>query len=147
MPTMQHTLTIDRGAQDVLAALTAFDRIPEWIPSIERAYQQSPGPAHPGSTFVEEFRMLGRPRQIVGTVTALEPHRMLSYEYATGPIPGRWEYRISTDADQSRLDFKLEMPSRGFFSTSNPLLFPLIKREIRKNLASFKSWVEHRTGA
>jgi uncharacterized protein YndB with AHSA1/START domain len=145
MPTMQHTLTINRAPQEVLAGLTAFDRIPEWIPSIERAYQQSPGPTRPGSTFVEEFRMLGQPRQIIGTVTALEPQRALSYEYATGPIPGLWEYRISADAEQSRLEFKLEMPSRGFFSTSNPLLFNLIKREIRKNLSSFKSWVEKRT--
>ena len=34
------------------------------------------------------------------------------------------------------------MTTRGFFSTSNPAVFALIKREIRKNLASLKSRIE-----
>jgi uncharacterized protein YndB with AHSA1/START domain len=147
MPTMQHTLILERAPQAVFAALTAFDRIPEWIPGIDRAYQLTAGAAAPGSTFVEEFRMLGRHMRIIGTVTALEPQRTLSYRYDAGPIPGHWEYRISREADHTRLEFKLEMPSGGFFSTSNPLLFPLIEREIRKNLGSFKSWVERQSVA
>jgi uncharacterized protein YndB with AHSA1/START domain len=144
MPTMQHTLTIDRAPQDVLAALTAFDRIPEWIPAIERADEQSPGPTSPGSTFVE-VRMLGQPRQIIGTVSALEPHRALSYEYATGPIPGLWEYRISADAEQSRLEFKTRDALARVLQHQQPAAVqPHQTRDPQKPLL-FQSWVEKRT--
>jgi uncharacterized protein YndB with AHSA1/START domain len=139
---MRETFTIDRSPEKVFAAITAFDRIPEWIPSIKDAYQVSPGAPAVGTTFAEEFRFLGFQGKIIGTITALEPRRALVYEYAAGPIPGSWSYRLSGDSNVTRVDFMLETPSRGLFSTSNPAVFALVKREIRKNLASLKSWIE-----
>ena len=142
MPNFQHTILIDCPPEGVFAALTAFDRIPEWIPSIGRAYQESPRAVQVGTTFIEEFRLLTRPVRIVGTVTRLEPERSLTYEYRTGPVPGLWSYRLSPHGEGTQLHFQLDMPARGFFSTGNPIAFPLLKREIRKNLASLKAWVE-----
>ena len=95
----------------------------------------------------EAFRILGRRRRIIGTVTTLEPHRTLGYEYAAGPIPGLWTYRILHHGERTRLDSVLEMSSGGFVTFGNALVSLLIEREIPKNLASFGSWVDTQSAA
>jgi uncharacterized protein YndB with AHSA1/START domain len=142
VPRLTHTLVVERPAADVFDALTAFERIPEWIPSIDRAYLDSPGPASAGTVFVEELRFLGRPARFVGTLTDYEPARRLRYVYETGPILGAWTYDLAAEGGTTRLAFELDVPSGRFFSTGNPLVFPFVRREVRKNLASFKAWVE-----
>lgn len=143
MPTIQHVLMINRPIADVFAGIAAFDRIPEWIPSVRRAYVSSPGSTGVGTTFVEETSMFGRPIQIIGTVTAYEPDHKLVYVYNDKPLPGIWQYRLTPDGNGTRLDFHLEIThQKGILSARNPLILALFRRMIVANLASFKTWVE-----
>jgi uncharacterized protein YndB with AHSA1/START domain len=142
MPIIQNVLVIERPVDDVFAAITAFDRIPEWIPSIERAYVSSSGPTGVGTTFMEEANLLGRPLRIVGTITEYEPDHKLTYVYADGPVPGAWHYTFSPVPSGTQLDFRLEIPPGSFFSFQNPFLFLIFRRLILKNLESLKAWIE-----
>jgi uncharacterized protein YndB with AHSA1/START domain len=142
MAIIQRTLEIARPVDHVFAWITAFDRIPEWIASIERAYVSSSGPIGVGTTFVEEARVLGWPLRIVGTITEYEPAHKLTYIYADGPIPGVWHYTFSPVPSGTQLDFRLEIPPGRFFSFQNPFLFLIFRRLILKNLESLKAWIE-----
>lgn len=143
MPTIQQRLLIQRPVAEIFTAITAFDRIPEWIPSITRAYVTSSSPTGTGTTFVEEARLLGQSMRIVGTVTAYEPDHKLVYVYEDGPLPGAWQYTLTPEGAGTRLDFQLEIArQKGIFSARNPLVLALFRRMIAQNLNSFKTWVE-----
>jgi quercetin dioxygenase-like cupin family protein/uncharacterized protein YndB with AHSA1/START domain len=140
-PWLHHALTVAAPPEDVFAALTAFERIPEWIPGITRAHPATDEPVGEGTAFVEELRIAGRATSVTGTVTEHDPGRVLAYVYDSGPIPGRWRYALTPEGDGTRLDFTLAA-RRGL-----PLVSRLVARAVRRNLAAFAAWAPGAYGA
>jgi quercetin dioxygenase-like cupin family protein/uncharacterized protein YndB with AHSA1/START domain len=133
-PWVRHSVAVAAPPEDVFAALTAFERIPEWIPGITRAYRTTDGPVGEGTELVEELRLAGRAMSITGTVTEHDAGRALAYVYESGPIPGSWRYALTPEGDGTRVDFTLAA-RRGL-----PVVSGLVARAIRRNLASFAAW-------
>lgn len=73
------SITVARPISEVFAYVADIERLPEWVPVIQRAEPTSADMNQVGATYVVTARFMGRTMQIPSEIVGYEPNRLYAY--------------------------------------------------------------------
>jgi uncharacterized membrane protein len=130
-------VAIARPRAEVAAYMIDPANDPTWIGGVRDVRMQTPPPLRAGSRVARVASFLGRRVEYVNEVTELDPGRVLDMRSVKAPFPMRVTYSFE-DADGGGAATVVRNRVRGdpggFFALFGPLLAPLVRRSVQKDL-------------
>jgi carbon monoxide dehydrogenase subunit G len=103
-----------------------------------------PGPPEPGTRVHEVLKLAGRRFTTDSTVSEVDPG--ISYRFAgkgtSGDIRGRRTVAASPDGEGSVFTYAIELEPTGAARALGPLLVPLLRSGLQKDLKRLKALLE-----
>src|SRR4051812_1027453 len=119
---------------------------PEWIGGVREVRLETPPPLGVGSRVARVASFLGRRVEYVNEVTELDPERVLDMRSVKAPFPMRvtysFEARGPEAADGTTVRNRVRGAPGGFFALFGPLLAPMVKRSVQKDLERLRDVME-----
>ena len=116
----------------------------EWIGGVREVRMETPPPLAVGSRVARVARFLGRRVEYVNEVTELDPDRVLDMRSVRAPFPMRVTYSFEA-GDGGGLTIvrnRVRGAPGGFFALFGPLLAPMVKRSVQKDLERLRDVLE-----
>jgi uncharacterized protein YndB with AHSA1/START domain len=133
-------IDIDRPPEDVFAALTAIERLPEWQASAVDAAAE--GPLGEGTRIRETRRLMGREFHVVHEVTAYEPPHRFDLQSVEGPIPLSVSHTLEPSGGGTLLEVVGEAKPRGMLRFAGAGIAKAAEAEFRRDLEKLKELLE-----
>jgi hypothetical protein len=140
-------VAIRRPVADVAAYMIDPANDPSWIGGVREVRMETPPPLGPGSRVARVAHFLGRRVEYVNEVTELNPARVLDMRSVKAPFPMRVTYSFEPAADGGVATIvrnRVRGTPGGFFALFGPLLAPLVKRSVSKDLERLRDVLEAR---
>jgi uncharacterized protein YndB with AHSA1/START domain len=143
-PTMHivQSLAIPRPAADVFALIADHRNDTRWRGGVQEMTADPVGPVTPGATVHEVLRFAGSTHVTDTVITAVDPGRSFAYEGdgTGGRVRGRRS--VEPDGESScRVTTELEVETTGALRFLEPLLAPVFRRGVRRDLHTLRSLV------
>ena len=139
-------VAIRRPLRDVAAYMIDPAHDPEWIGGVREVRMETPPPLAVGSRVARVAHFLGRRVEYVNEVTELDPQRVLDMRSVKAPFPMRVTYTFEPrgpgGADGTTVRNRVRGAPGGFFALFGPLLAPMVKRSVRKDLERLRDIME-----
>jgi uncharacterized membrane protein len=138
---------IRRPAADVFAFLEDAENNPSWIPNMRSCRWTTPPPIGTGSRYEQVSHFLGREIRTSFEATRHEPGHLItiaSREGSSFPITMTRSVEPRGEED-CHVREDVEGDTSGFYSIAEPLLKPMVVRNIRRDYRNLKRLME--TGA
>ena len=87
MARIEHSVVINRPAEEIWAFMADAANNPQWISGLVESRQISDGPMGSGTTIRNVGRFLGRQIESTYEITEWEPYKRGSVQSTSGPIP------------------------------------------------------------
>jgi uncharacterized protein YndB with AHSA1/START domain len=142
MNEFQIELDIDSPAQAVFAALTNFERIPDWNSSVVDVKFDTDASLGVGSTVVYIGKFLGRTFQSETQVTEFVPSTKYSSTTVSGPFQLEIANTIKSLGATTRLTSDFRGESRGFFKLAEPVIARLTKNLFESSMDNLKELLQ-----
>lgn len=139
-----HTVEIDRPLGDVFAYWVDLERSPEWAAPVIERRKLTDGSTGVGTRFLAVDQFPGRRVEFELEITAFEPNARMAARWFE-PMGGGWEATFSGTDATSRVTLTASMQPVGVMKVLSPLISPWAKRQMRKDLESFKQRLESRS--
>ena len=112
---------------------------PEWIGGIEEARWLTEPPLRVGSRVERVARFMGRRIEYVLEVAELDPGRRVAMRSVRAPFPMEVTYSFE-DAGEARCRASIHIGGEagGFYRLAGPLLGPMVRRSISRDLRNLK---------
>ena len=133
-------IEIDRPPEDVFAALTAIDRLPEWQASAISAAAE--GPLGKGTRIRETRRLMGREYHVVHEVTAFDPPHRFDVEAVEGPMPLSVSHTLEPSGGGTLLEVVGEGKPRGVLRFAAAGIAKTAEAEFRRDFEKLKERLE-----
>jgi len=129
-------VAIRRPLGEVAAYMIDPANDPTWIGGVREVRMETPPPLQVGSRVARVAHFLGRRVEYVNEVTELDPARVLDMRSVKAPFPMRVTYSFEpTDGGaETIVRNRVRGAPGGFFALFGPLLAPLVKRSVQKDL-------------
>jgi uncharacterized protein YndB with AHSA1/START domain len=116
---MQSVIEIKRPVEAVYGFFLDLERsIPATDPTVESVVKTTEGPLGAGTTFRIRQPVMGKVREQLMRVTAVEPNRRLDMEAAFGPVRPQFSLTFEPVADGTRVTFRGDSRPVGRSSSS-----------------------------
>ena len=139
-------VAIRRPLRDVAAYMTDPAHDPEWIGGVREVRMETPPPLAVGSRVARVAYFMRRRVEYVNEVTELDPERVLDMRSVKAPFPMRVTYsfepRGADGRDGTTVRNRVRGAPGGFFALFGPLLAPLVKRSVQKDLDRLRDVIE-----
>jgi hypothetical protein len=134
---------IDRRPDEVFDLMADVRNETEWNSQVTRAELTSGLPIALDSHFLT----VNRGQEYTATITEYDKPHHLVFDVAGTPmhITATFDFRASGEG--THLDAEFDMQPQGVMKLMLPLMAPMVRRDFPKQLASFKSFCESRSGA
>lgn len=143
MARLEHSVTINRPIQEVFAYLSDIERQPEWVSSMSESRKTSSGPTEVGTTYRQIGKFLGRRTDLECEVTAYEPPTVFAFRGRIGPGQIEMRFTLSSEGPETtRLSQVVEGESGGIFKLADPLLVPIMKKQVEADAETLKGMLE-----
>jgi len=109
-----------------------------WNSPVSRAELLSEEPVRPGSRFL----ILNRGQEYIGTIARHERPHQVTFEVTGKHLDITGSFSFATDGDGTGLDAEFDFRPRRAMKLLFPLMAPLVRRDLPRQLASFKSFCE-----
>jgi uncharacterized protein YndB with AHSA1/START domain len=139
---VEHTVEIDRRAEEVFGYLTDVARLPEWQSSAESAELQ--GELGNGALVREVRTFMGRRAASTLEVTEYEPPRRFSLRVVDGPIRYSVEHDVEALDGRTRVTFVGRGETRGIPRLMQGAVRRAVERQFVKDLEAFRRNLESR---
>jgi uncharacterized membrane protein len=139
---VEHTVEIDRPAEEVFEYLTDVSRLPEWQSSAESAELE--GELGNGALVREVRTFMGRRAASTLEVTEYEPPRRFSLRVVDGPIRYSVEHDVEELDGRTRVRFVGRGETRGIPRLMQGTVRRAVERQFVKDLEAFKRTLESR---
>jgi uncharacterized membrane protein len=135
---------IRRPLAEVAAYMTDPAHDPEWIGGVREVRMETPPPLSVGSRVARVAHFLGRRVEYVNEVTELDPDRVLDMRSVRAPFPMRVTYSFEAADGEAPTVVRNRVRGApgGFFALFGPLLGPLVKRSVQKDLERLRDVLE-----
>jgi len=133
---------IECSRDEVFAALTNFDRIPDWNSSVVEVRWESESPLAVGSTLVYVGKFLGRVFESDAQVTEFVPGSKFSSKSISGPFYLEVENILESRDGGTRITSNFRGESRGFFKLAEPVMVRLSKNLFETSTDNLKALLE-----
>jgi uncharacterized membrane protein len=138
---------VRRPRAEVAAFMTEPANDPAWIGGVREVRLETPPPLRAGSRVARVAAFLGRRVEYVNEVTELDPGRVLDMRSVKAPFPMRVTYSFE-DADAGGAATIVRNRVRGepggLFAVFGPLLAPLVRRSVQRDLERLRDLLEAR---
>jgi uncharacterized membrane protein len=139
-------VAIRRPVREVAAYMIDPAHDPEWIGGVREVRMETPPPLAVGSRVARVAHFLGRRVEYVNEVTELDPARVLDMRSVRAPFPMRVTYsfepRGPDGANGTTVRNRVRGAPGGFFAIFGPLLGPMVKRSVQKDLERLRDVME-----
>jgi uncharacterized membrane protein len=139
-------VAIRRPLGEVAAYMIDPAHDPEWIGGVRSVRTETPPPLAVGSRVARVASFLGRRVEYVNEVTELDPERVLDMRSVKAPFPMRVTYSFAAGATDGAPTTVVRNRVRGapggFLALFGPLLGPLVKRSVQKDLERLRDLME-----
>jgi uncharacterized membrane protein len=137
---------IRRPRAQVAAYMTDPANDPAWIGGVREVRMQTPPPLRTGSRVARVAGFLGRRVEYVNEVVELDPGRVLDMRSVKAPFPMRVTYSFE-DAPagggaSTVVRNRVRGEPGGFFALFGPLLAPLVRRSVQRDLERLRDVLE-----
>ena len=133
---------IECGRADVAAFAMDVAREPEWIGGVIEARQLGDGPPGKGTRVARTAKFLGRRIEYVNEIIEYEEGARLRMKSVAGPFPMEICYEFEDAEDGTLARIRVEGEASGFFRLASPLLAPMVRRSVHRDLRTLKGLLE-----
>jgi uncharacterized membrane protein len=136
---------IRRPRTEVAAYMTEPANDPAWIGGVREVRMETPPPLRAGSRVARVAGFLGRRVEYVNEVTELDPARVLDMRSVKAPFPMRVTYSFEdagADGAATVVRNRVQGDPGGFFALFGPLLAPLVRRSVQRDLERLRDVLE-----
>ncbi|MBA3383240.1 MAG: SRPBCC family protein [Actinobacteria bacterium] len=141
---VEHTVEIDRPAEEVFEYLTDVSRLPEWQSSAVSA--ELDGALRKGARVREARTFMGRRAASTLEVTEYEPPRRFSLRVVEGPIRYSVEHALEALDGRTRVTFVGRGETRGVPRLMQGAVRRAVERQFVKDLEALKRTLESTDG-
>jgi len=134
---------VGRPRRDVAAYMTDPLNDPEWIGGVREARLQTPAPVGAGTRVARVASFLSRRVEYVNEVLALDDTH-LDMRSVAAPFPMHITYSFVADGTGTTVRNRVRGEPGGFFALFGPLLAPMVRRSVRKDLERLREVLEAR---
>jgi uncharacterized protein YndB with AHSA1/START domain len=136
---------VDRPPGEVAAYMTDPANDPEWIGGVREARLEGEPPVRPGSRVARVAGFLGKRVEYVNEVVALDAEH-LDMRSVVAPFPMHITYSFTPDGAPERTLVRNRVRGEpgGFFALFGPLLAPMVRRSVQKDLERLRDALEGR---
>jgi uncharacterized membrane protein len=111
---IEHSIEINRPAEEVFAYLDQVGRHNEWQGSLVSTTVETPGPTRVGTRVIERRNVPGGTRDFPYEITEHDPARRVSFRGTTGLIRPTGTYTVDpTGESSSRMNSELDLEGHG----------------------------------
>jgi uncharacterized membrane protein len=137
-------VSVQRPLPEVAAYMIDPAHDPVWIGGVREVRMETPPPLGVGSRVARVAHFVGRRIEYVNEVTELDPDRVLDMRSVRAPFPMRVTYSFeATDGGAATIvRNRVRGAPGGFFSLFGPLLAPMVKRSVQKDLERLRDVLE-----
>jgi hypothetical protein len=136
-----------RPPAEVAAYMSDPANDPEWIGGVREARLEGPPPLRAGSRVARVARFLGKRVEYVNEVVALDDEH-LDMRSVAAPFPMRITYSFTADGPAATIvRNRVRGAPGGFFALFGPLLAPLVRRSVQRDLERLRDVLEARPAA
>jgi uncharacterized membrane protein len=137
-------VAIRRPLDEVATYMIDPEHDPAWIGGVREVRMETPPPLAVGSRVARVAHFLGRRVEYVNEVTALDPARVLDMRSVKAPFPMRVTYSFEAAGGNGTTIVRNRVRGApgGFFSLVGPLLGPMVKRSVQKDLERLRDVLE-----
>ena len=139
-------VAIRRPHDEVAAYMIDPANDPIWIGGVREVRMETPPPLRAGSRVARVASFLGRRVEYVNEVTELDPERVLDMRSVNAPFPMRVTYSFEAGdgaAAGTIVRNRVRGDPGGFFALFGPLLAPLVKRSVQRDLERLREVLEN----
>jgi carbon monoxide dehydrogenase subunit G len=142
---VEESVGIDRTPAEVWDAIADYSLDLKWRKGLLDMTPDPPGPPRVGTKVHEVVKSSGREYVADTTVTELDPGVSYRFE-GSGTIGGlRGGRRVEPEGDMGAVfTYTIELDPKGTMRILRPVLGPIVRSGLRKDLRSLKSLLEHR---
>jgi uncharacterized membrane protein len=134
---------IMRPLADVAAYMIDPAHDPEWIGGVREARLVGDPPLGVGSRVARVASFLGRRVEYVNEIVALDPAECLDMRSVQAPFPMRITYSFTDrDGGATTVRNRVRGAPGGFFALFGPLLAPLVRRSVQRDLDRLRGVLE-----
>jgi uncharacterized membrane protein len=114
-----------------------------WIGGIKSVSIEGDGPVGQGTRVARVASFLGRRIEYVNEIVTFDPPSTLVMESVKAPFPMKVTYSFeSPDPERTKVTVRVEGDASGFYKVSAPVMSPMVKRNIGKDVARLKEILE-----
>jgi hypothetical protein len=136
---------IDRPVSEVAAYAFEPTNDPKWIGGITNADLLTPRPVGLGTQVQRLAKFMGKTIDYILEVVEYVPAHLMVMKSIKSPFPMRVTYQFdSLGAEKTKASVRVEGNAKGFYSISDFLMAPMIRRNLRRDLRNLKAIVEAR---
>jgi carbon monoxide dehydrogenase subunit G len=135
---------IRRPLAQVAAYMTDPSHDPEWIGGVREARVVGDGTVAPGTRVARVARFLGRRIEYVNEIVTLDPQRCLDMRSVEAPFPMRVTYSFDQEDGGTAVRNRVRGDAGGFFALFGPVLAPLVRRSVQRDLERLRDLLEKR---
>jgi uncharacterized membrane protein len=140
-------VAIRRPRAEVAAYMIDPANDPTWIGGVREVRMETPPPVRTGSRVARVASFLGRRVEYVNEVTDLDPERVLDMRSVKAPFPMRVTYSFEDDGAATIVRNRVRGDPGGFFALFGPVLAPLVKRSVQRDLERLRDVLEDQAGS
>ena len=135
-------VAIRRPLDEVAAYMIDPAHDPTWIGGVREVRMETPPPLAVGSRVARVAYFLRRRVEYVNEVTELDPRRVLDMLSVKAPFPMRVTYSFASAEGATVVRNRVRGAPGGFFAVFGPLLRPMVKRSVQKDLERLREVLE-----
>jgi uncharacterized membrane protein len=144
MPTLESSILINHGIDDVFQYATDLTRHPEWRSGLLHAEVTTPGEVGVGTTYTYNVQVMGRKIETSGEVGTYEPPQVYGWEATSGPFPMSGTTKCEKSSEGTLVTESITVEPGGFFKLAEPLLLRQQQSQMETDLLKLKKLLENR---
>ena len=115
---------------------------PEWIGGVVEATRLGDGRLGEGTRVARVAKFLGRRFEYVNEIIEYEEGARLRMKSVAGPFPMEISYEFEDAEDGTLARIRVQGEASGFFRLASPLLGPMVRRSVQRDLGTLKGLLE-----
>jgi uncharacterized membrane protein len=139
-------ITIHRSPEDVYSFVSDYRNDVLWRHGVTEMTLDPPAPVRVGTRTREVMRFFGRRLLTEAEVTEVVPNQRTAFRSSSGPISVTGFRQVEPADGATEITFNLEGEMDSLFSALAPILKPMFRRQVSRDLVRLKMYLE-RPGA
>jgi uncharacterized protein YndB with AHSA1/START domain len=138
---IEASVTIKRPRDEVFAALSDWTTSSTWISGTQSVTKTSDGPIGIGTTWHTVGKAVGRAIEADVTVTAFDQDQRYVWTIDR-PFKATTTWTFESVDGSTRVAQTIDGEFEGFFKLAQPVLRPMMKRQIQHDLETFRDLMD-----